>query len=580
MKDVGSFLERESQRHELPAGSFDRLTRKRDRRRRNQRISAGVVAFAVVVAAFTGAINLLHQSRVAPAGQAITPENVAKLKLLWSAPLDATTTHWSPYIIDRSFPHFAPVVSGGLVLTSDSQGILYAFPTSCSSTCKPAWTAEAGIDLYAPTIVDGIAYVATGTGQVSAYRLDCASDGSMCKPIWTGQAGRENNASPAVSNGLVFEIDAARSNVYAFPTTCTGTCAPSWTAYVGPLLKTVSLTPSRCDSFKGATVAPAISNGVVLAPDPIDFTLHALDAATGRQLWVARPQVVMTLPLIIGCPRASRSGWVDAPVVDGSTVYWAAGASVYGYPESCRSDGGTCRPIWRSMGGANSQPVVSDGVVYVVNPSRARIEAYVNPCHDGRTVCKPLWRSPLPTTIPGASYASLSTTSGRLIVEFPLDVYSLPPRNHWSLVRLGVFATNCVPRGGVCEPEWLSVALPEASLAPVAAVDGVVYMGSTSGQVYAFPETCSCGQGGLPSWTYSDTISRKLSTPAVAGARVYVATGDGRLLAFGLPPQALPPQPPASPQRGAAIFYLAVALAGAAFLTSAMLRKRRRRSRA
>jgi hypothetical protein len=51
MSDPRSLLERESRRFIQQDGAFERLRRRRDRKRRNQRIAAGVVGIAVFVAA-------------------------------------------------------------------------------------------------------------------------------------------------------------------------------------------------------------------------------------------------------------------------------------------------------------------------------------------------------------------------------------------------------------------------------------------------------------------------------------------------------------------------------------------------
>jgi hypothetical protein len=51
MSDPRSLLERESRRFIQRDGAFERLVRRRDRKRRNQRITAGVVGIAVFVAA-------------------------------------------------------------------------------------------------------------------------------------------------------------------------------------------------------------------------------------------------------------------------------------------------------------------------------------------------------------------------------------------------------------------------------------------------------------------------------------------------------------------------------------------------
>ena len=51
MPSISELLERESSTVDLEPGDFERLVRRRDRKRRNQRIAAGVVGIAVFVAA-------------------------------------------------------------------------------------------------------------------------------------------------------------------------------------------------------------------------------------------------------------------------------------------------------------------------------------------------------------------------------------------------------------------------------------------------------------------------------------------------------------------------------------------------
>jgi hypothetical protein len=72
MSDPRSLLERESRRFIQPDGAFERLVRRRDRKRRNQRIAAGVVGIAVFVAAVwivTSGLSLDRSEKsVAPAG--------------------------------------------------------------------------------------------------------------------------------------------------------------------------------------------------------------------------------------------------------------------------------------------------------------------------------------------------------------------------------------------------------------------------------------------------------------------------------------------------------------------------------
>jgi hypothetical protein len=77
MSDPRSLLERESRRFIQQDGAFERLVRRRDRKRRNQRIAAGVVGIAVFVAAVwivTSGLSLdRSDSSVVPAEDGTAP---------------------------------------------------------------------------------------------------------------------------------------------------------------------------------------------------------------------------------------------------------------------------------------------------------------------------------------------------------------------------------------------------------------------------------------------------------------------------------------------------------------------------
>jgi hypothetical protein len=67
MPNLADLLERESRTVDLQPGDFDRLVRRRDRKRRNQRIAAGVVGIAVFVAAVWIVTSGLPFDRSTPA---------------------------------------------------------------------------------------------------------------------------------------------------------------------------------------------------------------------------------------------------------------------------------------------------------------------------------------------------------------------------------------------------------------------------------------------------------------------------------------------------------------------------------
>jgi hypothetical protein len=80
MSDPRSLLERESRRFIQPDGAFERLRRRRDRKRRNQRIAAGIVGIAVFVAAVwivTSGRSFDRSTPVAPGGSETVPTQTA-----------------------------------------------------------------------------------------------------------------------------------------------------------------------------------------------------------------------------------------------------------------------------------------------------------------------------------------------------------------------------------------------------------------------------------------------------------------------------------------------------------------------
>ena len=103
MSDRFDVMERFEPLFEAPEPSFERFIRRRDRRRRNQRISAGVVGIAV----FLAAIALISSS---PSQRSIEPAGGGR-----------TTNHATPSILGLPNPHSAPSTPkhGQLVLHLD-----------------------------------------------------------------------------------------------------------------------------------------------------------------------------------------------------------------------------------------------------------------------------------------------------------------------------------------------------------------------------------------------------------------------------------------------------------------------------
>ena len=123
----------------------------------------------------------------------------------------------------------------GMVFVASSDGRLVGYPQACGpGTCAPTWIARPGGDLTAaaPVVADDRVYVGSDDGTFSAYPVRCSSYPQPCSPLWTarmrGGYGRADlaGAQPVVADGVVY-VGSTGGSLYAFPTSCRGTCEPS-----------------------------------------------------------------------------------------------------------------------------------------------------------------------------------------------------------------------------------------------------------------------------------------------------------------------------------------------------------------
>jgi len=118
--------------------------------------------------------------------------------------------------------------------------------------------------------------------------------------------------------------------------------------------------------------------------------------------------------------------------------------------------------------------------------------------------------SPVPewTASTGAAITGLAVDDGRLYVTGE---------------QLLVFPTTCVAVSGDCTPRWRGV-VADGPLSVPTIRDDRVFVGSSSGQVYAFPATCE-GEGCPPEWVgvAGDGV---VSQPAANFDLVYVTSDE------------------------------------------------------
>ena len=114
--------------------------------------------------------------------------------------------------------------------------------------------------------------------------------------------------------------------------------------------------------------------------------------------------------------------------------------------------------------------------------------------------------------------------------------------------KLYAYAVGCATGGGTCTPIWTATTGGAIDSSP-AASGNQIYVGSSDGKLYVF--RVGCGTGGatcLPLWT-ATTGSAIHSSPSVDTGVVYVGSDDGKLYAFdaagitrcsGIPKSCLP----------------------------------------
>ena len=130
MPSLSDLLERESHTVDLEPNSFERLIRRRDRKRRNQRIAAGVVGIAVFVAAIwvVTAVGSLDRSEtsVVPGGDVTGPAETGPTALEPVVPPPGIPPH-------RAMPSFPE--TGELILSVSLFSFGVPQPLKSSPTC-------------------------------------------------------------------------------------------------------------------------------------------------------------------------------------------------------------------------------------------------------------------------------------------------------------------------------------------------------------------------------------------------------------------------------------------------------------
>lgn len=419
------------------------------------------------------------------------PENVgAGLLPAWTGAKDAAGDPMGPI---SSSPAVAALLNGSsdeYVFIGSEDGYLYAFNAlGCggSLTCGPVWQSPYlgavtnSSPALATEVINGVqtsvVYIASNFGIAGGIFALNAATGAQ---IWTnGMGGLYVYSSPNVVNGLVYVLSGDLFGaVFAFDAT-TGVLV--WSGVIA-----------------NDYPSPAVANGDVYAGDVYGF-LSAFDAngCNGRPF---------CSPLWMGVPVGQGGRMDSSPAVANALVNGNQNPVVYvgsddGYLYAfdangiinCTIVGGTqaCRALWvGATGGGSSSPAVAPPTAAATN---------------------------------GVVYVGGLANSGNNLYAFDAN---------------GVI--NCTIVGGTqtCQPLWVGATNGFVQSSPAVA-NGVVYVGSSDGSLYAFA-AAGCGKSVCsPLSTFLTNDNGGVhgnSSPAVSGGLVYIGSSDGYLYVIGPPP--------------------------------------------
>lgn len=328
--------------------------------------------------------------------------------------------------------------------------------------------------LSGPAVADGVIYVAS-IAQTTFTALDAETGASR----WV-YTGANTFSDPAIGNGYVYTAS-LDGNLYAFPTSCNGTCTPAWAAPVGAL---------------GTNSPPTLSDGKIYIGG-YDGRVYAFDALLGIELWSGQVNPPIGDPLNF------------APAVSGDGVFVSGDRGIYAFPGTCSTP---CTPLWisRTEFSPAAAPTVA-GTTVLVADYQGTIYAL-----DAVTGASN-WKgniSAIPHTIAVArGVAYLASGRGELVA--------------YAVAGCG---------SAVCGPLWKSKPSGFALFSPTVA-NGVVYIGAldftyTQGDVLAY--TADCIEGCRPLATFD--LGGANETPvAIAGGRIYATTVNGNIDSLDLP---------------------------------------------
>ena len=253
----------------------------------------------------------------------------------------------------------SPVVADGLVFVGSNDHLVHAID---AGTGREAWKFQTDANVNStPAVANGAVYVLSLDGN--AYALD-EHTGKLLWKFQTAGESRLNVAgiygiapsrevvpdvwdfflsSPAVDGGLVY-FGSGDHNVYALEA---ATGKLRWKFQAGDVVHS----------------SPAIANGVLYI-GCWDGVMYALKANTGELVWKYATSVDAT-HFMQGIPGS-------AAVADGIVVFGSRDNNIYAL------DANTGKEFWRQSNGGSwviASPAIKDGVVYITTSDSVKLRA-------------------------------------------------------------------------------------------------------------------------------------------------------------------------------------------------------------
>jgi len=384
-----------------------------------------------------------------------------------------------------------------------------AFEPPLKGTTDPyMWSFRARESVLEIKVV-GSSVLVTDHYGVTGMPLDCAHRGGTCLRTWDVPAGTVRGQRIYVTN---------EESLGAYPFPCRGSCQPLWVDRSPPAFAGWDQDPY------GPTMLsePLIRHRViyVAAREPLDSAHPAY-----------YPGRIVAYPT--HCPSGSCSPlWkgekqfgINEPCLRDGIIYAASASGLYTYPVGCRSNGGTCAPLWHAAAGFGPRgstggqmlmgsPRISGGLVFVNTAhdsgggegGPAQFFAYPTSCGTADSICQPVLRYRLKSWFP----RQLAVVGHRVVLN-----------QGGSLAG----ATREVPINCAGCPRRERLIVGSSRLGPFVGVQGhIVTEEGTPGRIhllYDFPSRCgewiSCR--GVQTWEVD-------GMPHLAGGRLWVTSAE------------------------------------------------------